>query len=73
MSSEVLVQKMNWGRGDSETLPLLEAIRLRQRWGSVGGGYPKTLSLQMDGGTCIILDMDVRIYCGCVRNSCKSS
>lgn len=51
MSSEVLVQKMNWGRGDSETLPLLEAIRLRQRWGSVGGGggYPKTLSLQMDG------------------------
>lgn len=62
MPSEVLVQKMNWGRGDSETLPLLEAIRLRQRWGSVGGGYLKTLSLLMDGGTCIILDMDVRIY-----------
>uniref|UniRef100_A0A8W8NQR8 Uncharacterized protein n=1 Tax=Magallana gigas TaxID=29159 RepID=A0A8W8NQR8_MAGGI len=33
MPSEVLVQKMNWGRGDSETLPLLEAIRLRQSSG----------------------------------------
>lgn len=76
MSPEVLVQKMNWG-WDSNTLSLIGSRQIEAEVGISGWGYPKRLFLEMDGGTCILLEWDVRISCGCdshcFRNRCKFS
>lgn len=64
MSPEVLVQKMNWG-WDSNTLSPTGSRQIEAKVGVSGWGYPKRLFLEMDGGTCILLEWDVRISCGC--------